>query len=163
MADAADPAGRSSTPIPGSAARSGPASPPPSAGQPPSECRQCRPRPATEPFSNVLRHGPTGGRVLVGYCLWQQGVRPRRLRRRRTWAHRGWPRAVSWPKAAAGVCTSWTRSQPDGGSFRPAWAPGGMVRLRSSHCTLRLVTPGPGPGLLVLPRTNSPPPARWAP
>ncbi len=30
---------------------------------------------ATELFSNAIRHGPVGGRVLVGYCLWQQGAR----------------------------------------------------------------------------------------
>ena len=29
----------------------------------------------TELFSNAIRHGPVGGRVLVGYCLWRQGVR----------------------------------------------------------------------------------------
>jgi histidine kinase-like protein len=29
----------------------------------------------TELFSNAVRHGPAGGRVLVGYCLWQQGAR----------------------------------------------------------------------------------------
>ena len=29
----------------------------------------------TELFSNAVRHGPPGGRVLVGYCLWQQGAR----------------------------------------------------------------------------------------
>jgi anti-sigma regulatory factor (Ser/Thr protein kinase) len=28
-----------------------------------------------ELFSNAVRHGPAGGRVLVGYCLWQQGAR----------------------------------------------------------------------------------------
>lgn len=28
----------------------------------------------TELFSNAVRHGPAGGRVLVGYCLWQQGA-----------------------------------------------------------------------------------------
>jgi anti-sigma regulatory factor (Ser/Thr protein kinase) len=29
----------------------------------------------TELFSNAIRHGPVGGRVLVGYCLWQRGAR----------------------------------------------------------------------------------------
>jgi anti-sigma regulatory factor (Ser/Thr protein kinase) len=29
----------------------------------------------TELFSNAVRYGPAGGRVLVGYCLWQQGAR----------------------------------------------------------------------------------------
>ena len=29
----------------------------------------------TELFSNAVRHGPAGGRVLVGYYLWQQGAR----------------------------------------------------------------------------------------
>jgi anti-sigma regulatory factor (Ser/Thr protein kinase) len=29
----------------------------------------------TELFSNAVRHGPAGGRVLVGYCLWQRGAR----------------------------------------------------------------------------------------
>jgi anti-sigma regulatory factor (Ser/Thr protein kinase) len=29
----------------------------------------------SELFGNAVRHGPTGGRVLVGYCLWQQGAR----------------------------------------------------------------------------------------
>jgi hypothetical protein len=29
----------------------------------------------TELFSNAVRHGPAGGQVLVGYCLWQQGAR----------------------------------------------------------------------------------------
>ncbi|HEV2258182.1 MAG TPA: ATP-binding protein [Streptosporangiaceae bacterium] len=29
----------------------------------------------TELFSNAVRHGPAGGRVLVGYCLWRDGVR----------------------------------------------------------------------------------------
>jgi serine/threonine-protein kinase RsbW len=30
---------------------------------------------ATELFTNALRHGPPGGRVLVGYCLWRDGGR----------------------------------------------------------------------------------------
>jgi len=29
----------------------------------------------SELFGNAVRHGPAGGRVLVGYCLWQQGAR----------------------------------------------------------------------------------------
>ena len=29
----------------------------------------------TELFSNAVRHGPAGGRVLVGYCLWRGGAR----------------------------------------------------------------------------------------
>ena len=29
----------------------------------------------TELFSNAVRHGPPGGRVLVGYCLWHDGAR----------------------------------------------------------------------------------------
>jgi len=29
----------------------------------------------TELFSNAVRHGPAGGRVLVGYCLWRHGAR----------------------------------------------------------------------------------------
>jgi hypothetical protein len=29
----------------------------------------------SELFSNAVRHGPTCGRVLVGYCLWRQGAR----------------------------------------------------------------------------------------
>ena len=29
----------------------------------------------TELFSNAVRHGSTGGRVLVGYCMWQKGAR----------------------------------------------------------------------------------------
>jgi anti-sigma regulatory factor (Ser/Thr protein kinase) len=29
----------------------------------------------TELFSNALMHGPAGGRVLVGYCLWREGAR----------------------------------------------------------------------------------------
>jgi serine/threonine-protein kinase RsbW len=29
----------------------------------------------TELFSNAVRHGPAGGLVLVGYCMWQQGAR----------------------------------------------------------------------------------------
>lgn len=28
-----------------------------------------------ELFSNAVRHGPVGGRVLAGYCLWDQGAR----------------------------------------------------------------------------------------
>jgi anti-sigma regulatory factor (Ser/Thr protein kinase) len=28
-----------------------------------------------ELFANVLMHGPAGGRVLVGYCLWREGAR----------------------------------------------------------------------------------------
>ena len=29
----------------------------------------------TELFSNAVRHGPARRRILVGYCLWQQGAR----------------------------------------------------------------------------------------
>jgi anti-sigma regulatory factor (Ser/Thr protein kinase) len=29
----------------------------------------------TELFSNACKHGPAGGRVLVGYCLWRDGAR----------------------------------------------------------------------------------------
>ena len=29
----------------------------------------------SELFTNAVRHGPGGGRVLVGYCLWSRGVR----------------------------------------------------------------------------------------
>ena len=29
----------------------------------------------TELFGNALLHGPAGGRVLVGYCLWREGAR----------------------------------------------------------------------------------------
>jgi anti-sigma regulatory factor (Ser/Thr protein kinase) len=29
----------------------------------------------SELFGNAVRHGPADGRVLVGYCLWQQGAR----------------------------------------------------------------------------------------
>ena len=29
----------------------------------------------TELFSNAVRHGPPGGHVLVGYCLWRDGAR----------------------------------------------------------------------------------------
>jgi anti-sigma regulatory factor (Ser/Thr protein kinase) len=29
----------------------------------------------TEMFSNAVLHGPAGGRVLVGYCLWRGGAR----------------------------------------------------------------------------------------
>jgi anti-sigma regulatory factor (Ser/Thr protein kinase) len=29
----------------------------------------------TELYSNAVRHGPAGGRVLVGYCLWHDGAR----------------------------------------------------------------------------------------
>ena len=29
----------------------------------------------SELFSNAVRHGPAGGRVLVGYCLWREGAR----------------------------------------------------------------------------------------
>jgi anti-sigma regulatory factor (Ser/Thr protein kinase) len=28
-----------------------------------------------ELFANALEHGPAGGRVLVGYCLWRDGAR----------------------------------------------------------------------------------------
>ena len=31
--------------------------------------------PPAELFGNAVMHGPAGGRVLVGYCLWQQGAR----------------------------------------------------------------------------------------
>ena len=30
---------------------------------------------ASELFGNAVMHGPAGGRILVGYCLWQQGAR----------------------------------------------------------------------------------------
>ena len=30
---------------------------------------------ASELFANAVRHGPSGGRVLVGYCLWSRGAR----------------------------------------------------------------------------------------
>jgi len=29
----------------------------------------------SELFGNAVRHGPAGGRVLVGYCLWRAGAR----------------------------------------------------------------------------------------
>jgi len=29
----------------------------------------------TELFSNACQHGPVGGQVLVGYCLWRKGAR----------------------------------------------------------------------------------------
>jgi hypothetical protein len=29
----------------------------------------------SELFANAVMHGPSGGRVLVGYCLWSQGAR----------------------------------------------------------------------------------------
>ena len=29
----------------------------------------------SELFGNAVMHGPAGGRVLVGYCLWQHGAR----------------------------------------------------------------------------------------
>jgi anti-sigma regulatory factor (Ser/Thr protein kinase) len=29
----------------------------------------------TELFGNAVLHGPKGGRVLVGYCLWKEGAR----------------------------------------------------------------------------------------
>ena len=29
----------------------------------------------TELFANAIIHGPAGGRVLVGYCLWREGAR----------------------------------------------------------------------------------------
>ena len=29
----------------------------------------------SELFGNAVRHGPAGGRVLVGYCLWSKGAR----------------------------------------------------------------------------------------
>jgi anti-sigma regulatory factor (Ser/Thr protein kinase) len=29
----------------------------------------------SELFGNAARHGPAGGRVLVGYCLWRDGAR----------------------------------------------------------------------------------------
>jgi len=29
----------------------------------------------TELFGNACQHGPAGGRVLVGYCLWPEGAR----------------------------------------------------------------------------------------
>lgn len=29
----------------------------------------------SELFTNALMHGPAGGRVLVGYCLWREGAR----------------------------------------------------------------------------------------
>jgi anti-sigma regulatory factor (Ser/Thr protein kinase) len=29
----------------------------------------------TELFGNAVQHGPAGGRVLVGYCLWRDGAR----------------------------------------------------------------------------------------
>ena len=28
----------------------------------------------SELFTNAVMHGPAGGRVLVGYCLWQDGA-----------------------------------------------------------------------------------------
>jgi anti-sigma regulatory factor (Ser/Thr protein kinase) len=30
---------------------------------------------AAKPFSNAVRHGPPGGQILTGYCLWRGGVR----------------------------------------------------------------------------------------
>ena len=29
----------------------------------------------SELFTNAVQHGPVGGRVLVGYCLWSRGAR----------------------------------------------------------------------------------------
>jgi anti-sigma regulatory factor (Ser/Thr protein kinase) len=30
----------------------------------------------TELSGNAVQHGPAGGQVLVGYCLWRDGARP---------------------------------------------------------------------------------------
>ena len=39
----------------------------------------------SELFGNAVMHGPAGGRVLVGYCLWQRGRAAGRLRWRWAW------------------------------------------------------------------------------
>ncbi len=54
----------------------------------------------TELFSNAVRHGPVGGRVLVGYCLWQQGARLVVCDAAAARARPGWCTAASWPKVA---------------------------------------------------------------
>ena len=60
---------------PGSAARSGTGSAPPISGH---DCPVDAADAAlvvTELFGNAVMHGPAGGRVLVGYCLWREGAR----------------------------------------------------------------------------------------
>ena len=85
----------------------------------------------SELFANAVMHGPAGGRVLVGYCLWRQGARlvvcdgggPGTPRLR--------ARAASSPKAA-GACSVVDSLAARWGSFRLAGAPGGVVRLRAA-------------------------------
>ena len=113
----------------------------------------------TELFSNAVRHGPAGGRILVGYCLWQQGARlvvcdgggP------------DTPRLVHGGELAEGgrACTSWTRSRPGGAaSARPA--PERCGATSGNRCTRRPATPGPG-CTWSCPYATSPPPAARSP
>ena len=84
----------------------------------------------SELFGNAVMHGPAGGRVLVGYCLWRQGARlvvcdgggP------------GTPRLVHGGELAEGgrglrvvdsLAARW-------GSFRAGRRAGGVVRFRAA-------------------------------
>ena len=95
----------------------------------------------TELFSNAVRHGPVGGRVLVGYCLWQQGARlvvcdaggP------------GTPRLVHGGQLAeGGRGLSVVDSLARGGAASGWLAPRRCGATSGSRCTRRTATPGPG-------------------
>jgi anti-sigma regulatory factor (Ser/Thr protein kinase) len=104
-----------------------------------------------ELFANAVTYGPTGGQVLVGYCLWRRGARivvcdeggpgVPRVRESSGPAETVLPRAAL-PRAGGG-CTSSSRSPPGGARSAPG-------RLRSygaisaSRCALRPPMPGRG-------------------
>ena len=101
----------------------------------------------TELFGNACQHGPAGGRVLVGYCLWREGARlvvcdgggP------------GTPRLVHGGELAEGGRGLHVVDCARGpvGQLPPGRFPGGVVRLRAAaaRCGQRclgLAAPGPG-------------------
>jgi len=109
----------------------------------------------TELFGNAVMHGPAGGRVLVGYCLWREGARlvvcdgggP------------GTPRLVQGGELAEGgrglrvvdsLAARWAAS---------AWpVPRRCGAISGSRSTLRPATPGPG-CTQSCPCATCPPPA----
>ena len=115
----------------------------------------------SELFGNAVMHGPAGGRVLVGYCLWRAGRAAGRLRWRRAW------------HAAAGAGRRARRRRPGFagrglargpvGQLPPGRRPGGVVRFRAAAARCGPATPGPGCTWSCPCATCPSPAARWPP
>ena len=106
------------------------------AGRPDDRCR--RRSGGERAVGNAVRHGPAGGRMLVGYCLWQRA--------------RGRSSAMAAGLARRGSSTAGARRRRPGlrvvdGSRAGGAATGWPARWRraatsGSRCTLRPATPG---------------------